>query len=171
MTAPREFRTFFTTAVTANRRRIFQIYANANLLVQLLHEHRAKSRYQLHAYVVMPDHIHLLLTPASDVTIEKAMQLIKGGFSFRFQSKSPVWQESFTLHRVENDRDFATHHNYIHANPGRAQICDLPEEFPYSSAFPSALIGPIPKHFTHRVATPKSNFTEEPLPYRPKADL
>jgi putative transposase len=151
MTAPREFRTFFTTAITANRRRIFQAEANAKLLIQLLYEHRTKSRYQLHAYVVMPDHIHLLLTPASDVTIAKAMQLIKGGFSFRFQSKLPVWQQSFTLHRVENGRDFATHHNYIHANPIRAQICDHPDEFPYSSAYPAVLIDPVPTHLNQSV--------------------
>lgn len=151
MTAPREFRTFFTTTVTANRRRIFQVDTNAKLLIQLLHEHRSKSRYQLHAYVVMPDHVHLLLTPASDVTIEKAMQLIKGGFSFRCSTRSPVWQESFTMHRVENERDFATHLNYIHANPVRAHLCVHPEGFPYSSAFPSALIDSVPRHFNQSV--------------------
>ena len=150
MTAPRTFRTFFTTAVTAHRRRIFQVDANANLLIQLLQEHRNQSRFSLHAYVVLPDHIHLLLTPASDVTIEKAMQLIKGGFSFRFKSKLPVWQGSFTMHRVENDRDYATHLNYIHANPVHAHLCIYPDEFPFSSAFPAALIDPMPSYFDHR---------------------
>ena len=37
--------------------------------------------YKLHAYVIMPDHLHLLMTPAESV--EKSVQLIKGGFSFR----------------------------------------------------------------------------------------
>jgi putative transposase len=37
--------------------------------------------YRLHAFVVMPDHLHLLITPFD--TIEKSVQLIKGGFSFR----------------------------------------------------------------------------------------
>jgi len=168
MLAPQEIRTFFTTAITANRRRIFQVDTNANLLIQLLRQHRTQSRYQLHAYVVMPDHIHLLLTPAADVPIEKAMQLIKGGFSFRLSSKSPVWQESFTMHRIEDARDYETHRNYIHANPVRAHLCAHPEDFPYSSAFPSAQADSTPHHFTRRVPMRKPNSAETPLPKRPQ---
>jgi len=37
----------------------------------------------LHAFVVMPEHVHLLLTPAPEVALEKVAQLIKGVFSFR----------------------------------------------------------------------------------------
>jgi REP element-mobilizing transposase RayT len=62
--APQELRTFFITAVTANRRRLFQAESNAKLLLNLFTEGRAKNRYQLHAFVIMPDHIHLLTTPA-----------------------------------------------------------------------------------------------------------
>ena len=87
---PQEIRTFFVTTVTANRRCVFQTDANAQLMLSLLDEDRAKARYQLHAFVLMPDHLHLLLTPAPDVSIEKALQFIKGGFSFRMKSRMPV---------------------------------------------------------------------------------
>lgn len=46
--------------------------------------------YRLHAYVVMPDHIHLLLTPQA-ITLERAMMLMEGGFSHRLASDFPVW--------------------------------------------------------------------------------
>jgi REP element-mobilizing transposase RayT len=73
--APQELRTYFVTAVTANRRRLFQVEANANLLLDVLVTDRAKSRYQLHAFVIMPDHLHAILTPAPEVSLEKVMAI------------------------------------------------------------------------------------------------
>jgi putative transposase len=144
--SPQEIRTFFITTVAANRRRLFQTDANANLLLNVLNEDRAKGRYQLHAFVLMPDHVHLLLTPAPDVSIEKAMQFIKGGFSFRLKSKFPVWEKSFTLRRIEDPCDYETHRNYIHANPVQAHLCPQPEDFPWSSANPAFAVDLSPEH-------------------------
>jgi putative transposase len=127
-------RTFFVTTNTAGRRRVFQVTANAELLLCLLKEDRARGRYEIHAYVIMPDHIHLILTPAPDVSLEKAMQFIKGGYSFRLKSKAKVWQEGFAWERMKDARDYASHRDYIHANPVRRHICERAEEFVYSSA-------------------------------------
>jgi putative transposase len=142
--APQEIKTFFTTAVTANRRRLFQVESNAQLLLDILKENRAKGRYQLHAFVIMPDHIHLLLTPAEDISLEKAMQFIKGGFSFRLRPKFPVWQESFTTHRIETSEDYQRHIDYIHQNPVRAHLCATATDFAFSSV--SDEIDPTPNH-------------------------
>jgi putative transposase len=145
--APQELRTFFLTSVTANRRRLFQVASNSELLLQLFDDDCTKGRYQLHAFVVMPDHIHLLLTPAADVSVEKAMQYVKGGFSFRVKSKSEVWQRGFTKHRIEDARDYAVHVKYIHENPVRAGLCKYAVDFPYSSATRALLVTPAPRHF------------------------
>jgi putative transposase len=51
------------------------------MFLKTLYRHRHESRYELHAFVIMPEHVHLLVTPAIDVTIEKAVQLIKGAYS------------------------------------------------------------------------------------------
>ncbi len=144
--APQELRTFFITTVAANRRRLFQTDANANLFLQLLNEDRARGRYQIHAFVLMPDHVHLILTPAPGVSIEKALQYIKGGFSFRLKSKMPVWEKSFTLRRIEDPRDYDSHRDYIHANPVRAHLCELAEHFSWSSANPAFNVDPEPDH-------------------------
>ena len=144
--APQELRTFFITAVTANRRRLFQTNTNAELLLNLFNEDRAKNRYQLHAFVIMPDHIHLLITPAPEVSIEKAVQFIKGGFSFRLQSKLDVWQSGYTLRRIEDAQDYANHAMYIHENPIRGRLCERAEDFPYSSAAGTLPIHPAPVH-------------------------
>jgi putative transposase len=81
--APQEIRTFFVTSITNGRRSILQSRKMAGLFMDVLQENRKKSRFLLHEFVVMPDHFHLLITPATDVSMEKAVQFIKGGFSFR----------------------------------------------------------------------------------------
>ncbi len=125
--------TYFVTAATYNRRRLFQVSANADLLLATLQHYRREGHYKLHAFVVMPDHIHLLLTPTD--TLERAIQLIKGGFSHRRASKLPVWQRSFTDHRIRDRDDFDTRRNYIHQNPVRAHLTERAEDYPHSSAY------------------------------------
>lgn len=132
--APQEIRTFFVTAVTANRRPLFKVESNAQLLITILQENYSKGRLNLHAWVIMPDHIHLLSTPSPDVSLEKAMQFVKGNFSFRLKSKFAVWQPSFTWHRIDDPQDFKSHCEYIHQNPVRARLCSKAEDYPYSSA-------------------------------------
>jgi putative transposase len=141
--APQETRTYFLTLVTANRRRIFQIHDNANLLLTLFENDRAKSRYALHAFAIMPDHIHVLLTPAPDVSLEKTIQFIKGGFSFRLKSKLDVWQKSYNEHRITDHADYAQHVTYIHENPIRAHLAP---DYPFTSARLPHLIDPAPPH-------------------------
>jgi putative transposase len=144
--APQELRTFFVTSVTANRRKLFQVEANANLLLDVFEQNRSKGRVQIHAFVVMPDHIHLLLTPAKDLSLEKAMQFIKGTFSFQLKSKSKVWQESYNEQRIKDADDFKHHQSYIESNPLRAHLAAQPSEYPFTSASQPNAIDPTPPH-------------------------
>ncbi|QNI37806.1 REP-associated tyrosine transposase [Edaphobacter albus] len=125
--------TYFITTATHNRRRLFQVESNAELLLETIDHYRAS--YLLHAYVVMPDHVHLLITP-TDITIERTMQLIKGGFSHGMSSKLPVWQRGFTDHRIRDVDDYVIRLNYLHQNPVEARLSDTPETYPFSSANP-----------------------------------
>ena len=144
--APQELRTYFITTVTANRRRLFQVEQNALLLIEILQEQRKKNRLKLHAFVVMPDHIHLLLTPEPEISLEKAMQYIKGAFSFRLKSKLDVWERSFTNHRIIDTHDYTTHLTYIHQNPIRANLASEPSLYPHSSANPTHPSDPALTH-------------------------
>ncbi len=67
--APQEIRTYFVTGVTAQRRRLFQVSANTELLQRTLADYRDQGRFLLHAFVIMPDHFHAIITPASDVSL------------------------------------------------------------------------------------------------------
>ena len=95
--APQELRTYFITTVTANRRRLFQVADNANLLLDTLSHYRVQGKFHLHAFVVMPDHLHVLMTPSPEVSLEKAMQFVKGGFSHPLKRKLDA--------RVQRDPD------------------------------------------------------------------
>ena len=136
--APQEIRTFFVTAVTWQRRPIFHAEPIAQLFLDTLFRYRDQGKFLLHEFVLMPDHFHLLITPAREVSLEKAVQLIKGGFSFRVKremhSNLEVWQTGFTEHRVRDWSDFELHRRYIRENPVRARLVDGAAEYLYSSA-------------------------------------
>lgn len=143
--APQEIRAYFVTTVTAQRRRLFQVSANAHLLQQTLFEYRDKEGFLLHAYVIMPDHLHAILTPAPDVSLEKAMQHIKGGFSFRLKSKLDVWMRSFNQTQVLSGDKYLAAMRYIEENPVRSRLVASAVEYSYGSACCNGL-DPIPSH-------------------------
>lgn len=113
-------------------------------MVRTLLDYRDQRKYLLHEFVVMPDHLHALITPADNISLERAVQFIKGGFSFRLKSKTPVWQESFTNHHVRDGEDYEGHREYIWMNPVRAGLAHKAEEYPYSSASGKFACDPIP---------------------------
>ncbi|SFS10338.1 putative transposase [Granulicella pectinivorans] len=146
--APQEIRTYFITSVTANRRRLFQIEQNSLLFINHLNDQRTKGRLHLHAFVVMPDHIHLLLTPSPEISLEKSMQFIKGGFSFLLKSKLDIWQKTYDSRRMQDASDFATHVAYIHQNPIRKNLALQPEFYSIqlSQPYPHHRPSPTPLH-------------------------
>jgi REP element-mobilizing transposase RayT len=75
--APQSTRPFFVTSTTAGRRALLRSDRMAQLLVDVLAENRRKRRFLLHEFVIMPNHFHLLLTPAEEIPLEKALQFIK----------------------------------------------------------------------------------------------
>lgn len=113
--------TYFVTFSTSQRRRLFVVESYARLFLKTLYGYRRQGRFQLHAFVLMPDHVHLLLAPEPDVTLERAIQLIKGGCSHAVGveiSRREIWQKGFTGHRIRDTQDFVEHRLYIHQNPG-----------------------------------------------------
>jgi len=146
--APQAVRTFFVTSATESYRAVLQSERIATLLLNCLFENRQEERFLLHEFVIMPDHFHALITPAAQVPLEKAMQFIKGGFSYRARKELNVnfaiWQVGFTDHRIRDLQDYEQHRSYIHQNPVKARLVDAPELFPYSSAFPGIATDPAP---------------------------
>ena len=109
------------------------------LLIDVLRAHVSARRFGVHDFVVMPDHLHVSLTVNQSMSIEKAVQFIKGGFSYRARKElgyqGEIWQRGFTEVRILNRRSFLEHRNYIDQNPVEAGLAESPEEYPYGSAY------------------------------------
>lgn len=116
---------YFVSTHTAGRKPFFRHERWARLLMTTL-AHYAEKDFLLHAYVIMPDHLNLLITPGE--SLEKAAQLIKRGFSFRARRELDysfdIWQPGFTDHRIRDDEDWGRHLHYIRSNPVEAQLVE-----------------------------------------------
>src|ERR1700752_457656 len=151
MRPPREHatsngQTYMITSSTWGRRSLFSREVWAKLLTDTIYHYRGTA-YLLHEFVIMPDHIHVLLTPKT--SLEKAVQFIKGGFSFRAKkelgSNMEIWQKGFSDHRIRDAADYLHHVSYVRENPGRKHLCERAEEYPYSSAFPGIKLDEVPQ--------------------------
>lgn len=109
--------------------------------------YRDREKYLLHEFVIMPDHIHLLLTPVPEISLERAMQFIKGGYSYRLRKveKIKVWQESFTNHRIRDAEDYERHREYVRLNPVRAKLVRDAGAYPFSSASSGFRLDDMPR--------------------------
>jgi putative transposase len=114
----------------------------------MLYHYRREGAYLLHEFVLMPDHFHLLITPAAEVTIERAVQLIKGGSSRQMKLEGvflgEVWQRGFTDHRIRDIKDYAAHREYILNNPVKRRLSATPQEYRLCSAYPGYKLDPWP---------------------------
>jgi putative transposase len=145
---PATTRTFFVTSSTWERRSLLQSERMARLFLDVVYSYRKAGRYQLHEFVVMPDHFHLLISVTPRMTVEKAVQLIKGGFSYRAAKElsvhGEVWQRGFSDEYVADAEGYEARRQYIHHNPVAAGLVREPEECPYSSACPGFELKPRP---------------------------
>ena len=130
-------RTFFVTSSTWGKQNLLQSDRAAGLFLRVLYDYRAQNKFRLHEFVVMPDHFHLLLIE-SEITIEHAVQFIKGGFSFRAGKElglsSPVWQKGFSEVRISDAETFQQIRSYIRNNPFARHLVADPADYPHSSA-------------------------------------
>jgi REP-associated tyrosine transposase len=111
----------------------------AQLLIDVLYHYRGQKKYLLLEFVVMQNHFHLLITPGE--TLERALQLVKGGFSFRAKRElgfgGEIWQTSYYDRRVRDMGEYEKMRDYIRENPVRAGFVAWAEDYQYSSPITS----------------------------------
>jgi REP element-mobilizing transposase RayT len=107
----------------------------ARMMMEAIH-YRDPIQYVLHSFVVMPNHVHMLITPRTNVTA--TMQSLKR-FTARQANRTlgltgePFWQDESYDRQVRNDEEFDRIAQYIEMNPVRAGFVTRPEEFPWRS--------------------------------------
>jgi putative transposase len=161
-------RTFFISSAIWGRRRLLQSDRMASLLVDVLYHYRRENRFLLHEFVAMPNHVHLLVSVGPEISVEKAVQLIKGGYSYRasheFGLHSQIRERGFSESRVLNAAEFAARAQYIRENPVRAGLVASAVEFRHSSAFPGYELDPPPFAGAKARATAAGCGTTEVVP-------
>ena len=139
--------TYFITSATYQKMSLFQTERMGALFLDVLRGYRTQGRYLLHEFVLMPDHFHLLLTP--NQSLEKAVQLIKGGFSYRAKKElgycGEIWEHSFYDRRVRDAKEYERFREYIHENPVKRGLALVVAEYRYSSAAETSPLDAVPR--------------------------
>jgi putative transposase len=100
--------------------------------------HSDPERYQLQAWCVMPNHVHVLLVTNDKHELGGIVRLWKSYTAARINTlmgrQGPLWARDYFDRFVRNDRHFETNRQYIEMNPVSAGLCNVPEDWAFSSA-------------------------------------
>jgi putative transposase len=120
-----------------NRSRCFSGIADRKLYLELLAKFAAVHDCRVHAYVLMPNHVHLLVSPGSDGAASKMMKAIGEryvrAFNKRHKRTGTLWEGRFKSTVVDTEQYLFTLYRYIELNPVRAGMVRHPSEYPWSS--------------------------------------
>ena len=154
---------YFVTTKCWQGRALFQVAEVAEILITALLHYRDRGAYLLHEFVIMPDHLHLLLTPGRTTSLEKAVQLIKGGSSHQIRlhrgNKLEIWQQGFYDWTIRDFDDWQTKAAYIRLNPVRAKLVQKAEDWPCSSATGKFTLDPMPAKYLQLASAAKASVT------------
>ena len=120
-----------------NRDIIFVADEDYRFYLQKLEDACKKYNCDIHAYVLMTNHVHLLLTPQSENGISQVMQSLGRSyvqyFNFRYRRSGTLWEGRYKATLLDSESYLLTCSRYIELNPVRAQMVKDPGEYPWSS--------------------------------------
>jgi len=126
-----------------NRQRTFRSWRDHCLYLELLEDVAFEFHIEVHAYVLMPNHVHLLLTPAEKDGLSLTMQSIGRSYVRYFNSAhgrtGTLWEGRFKASVVDSSRYCLACYRYIELNPVRAGLCRAPADYRWSSYRGNAL--------------------------------
>ncbi|MEW6214247.1 MAG: transposase [Nitrospirota bacterium] len=125
-----------TTSVTVNREPIFEYSKALDIQLEAILFGRRQQWYYLLAFVIMPEHLHLIIIP-KDKNISECMKSIKGFPARRinevFGRKGSIWQSGFYDYILDSEEKVLSRIKYIEENPVRKGMVMQPEDYKYSS--------------------------------------
>jgi REP element-mobilizing transposase RayT len=122
------------TIVTRERRPLFQNDELASLCLAAMEGSVSAYRTQLHAYCLMPDHVHLLIELPAGVSLEKVVHHFKtvSGFALKRATGEPAWQTSYYDHILRREEALEDVAAYIWGNPVAQGIVENAEDYRWS---------------------------------------
>jgi putative transposase len=120
-----------------NRQMIFSGESDMQRMLGLLEEHGVAQGVDVHAYVLMANHLHLLLTPRRDGALSLMMQAVGRSYVRAFNQAhgrtGTLWEGRYRSSLIQTERYLLTCMAYIDLNPVRAGLVEAPEDYPWSS--------------------------------------
>ena len=121
-----------------NRQRIFETQADYAFFLELAQEHASQFGVAIHAYVLMPNHIHLLATPqTAQDALPKMMQAVGRRYVRHFNDShgrtGTLWEGRYKSTLNDSERYLLTCSRYIELNPVRAGMVERPDAYQWSS--------------------------------------
>ncbi len=121
-----------------NRQNIFRADEDYRFYLEKLSAAAKKHRCDIHAYVLMTNHVHLLVTPHTEGGIGKMMQMLGRYyvqyFNYCYKRTGTLWEGRYKAALIDSEQYLLTCMRYIELNPVRAQnMVNHPAEYPWSS--------------------------------------
>ncbi|MEW6356217.1 MAG: transposase [Planctomycetota bacterium] len=120
-----------------NRQKVFLDDDDFDHFRQLLRRYRTRHAFNLHAYCLMPNHVHLLLETTTAASISQIMHDLNLAYAKFFNAKydrtGHVWQGRFHSKIIDSERYFLDAMRYMDLNPVRAEIAKRPDEYEWAS--------------------------------------
>jgi putative transposase len=131
-------KTYFVTLCCESRQPEFQSVERGRWLLDCLRQPVEKQQMALHAYCIMPDHVHVLLEgkkPSSNLLVFLKNFKQTTAYQFKQETGRPLWQKKFYDHILRADEKAEAVAWYIWLNPVRKGLCVRPEDYPLSGSF------------------------------------
>jgi len=140
---------YYLTIVTQNRMPI--LIDNIELLRDSFRRSKKKYSYQIDAIVILPDHLHMIITPKNPKEYSKIVAHIKRSFTYGLNHEtkenakfnlsassyrrnlSGIWQKRFYEHTIRDEKDYNSILNYIYTNPIKHNLVGNINDWKYSS--------------------------------------
>lgn len=128
---------YFITTVVKDRDKILLDKRISLIILEDLKFYRTEYKFRLHGYVIMPDHLHLLMSLSEDGNVSQIMHDFKSHTAQEtnkiLKRSGAFWQEGFYDHIIRDERDFRKRIDYIHKNPLTSKLVNDPAEYQFSS--------------------------------------
>jgi putative transposase len=127
-------RAHFVTFSCYRRLQLFVADYEKRLFEKALERVRCEYGWYIYGYVVMPEHVHLLVSEPERGTLAEAITSLKQGVARRLVAGAEhFWQKRYYDHNVRSAESFTNKLRYIHRNPVKRGLCADPEQWPWSS--------------------------------------
>ncbi len=120
-----------------NREPIFYVESDYRFYLEKLKKAIETFACELHAYVLMTNHVHLLITPLEENSLSKAIQSLGRvyvqKFNYLYKRTGTLWEGRYKATLIDSENYALTCYRYIELNPVRAEMVNRPSEYPWSS--------------------------------------